>query len=130
MKPGLQIDLAVPIEAAIEKIKKAFLDEGFGTVTEMNLQKTLKEKIGKDIEPYRVLGMCNPNLAYRAISAEHEIGLLLPCTVLVHECGGAAHVTVQDPELMMEMIPNRDLLPIAGEALEGIQKAITRLKTA
>ena len=130
MKPGLQIDLAVPIEVAVEKIKKAFLEEGFGTVTEMNLQKTLKEKIGKDIEPYRVLGMCNPNLAYRAISAEHEIGLLLPCTVLVHECGGATHVTVQDPELMMEMIPNRYLLPIAGEALEGIQKAITRLKTA
>jgi uncharacterized protein (DUF302 family) len=130
MKPSLHIDMAIPMEDAIERIKKAFLDEGFGTVTEMNMQKTLKEKIGKDIEPYRVLGMCNPNLAYRAISAEHEIGLLLPCTVLVHECGGATHVTVQDPELMMEMIPNRDLLPIAGEALAGIQKALAHLKSA
>ena len=125
----LEALLPPPFEKAIALVKAAFKTEGFGTLTEVDVTKTLNDKIGEQIEPYTILGMCNPHLAARAIKIEHEIGLLLPCNVLVHECDGQVHVRAQDPMDLMQMIGNAELNPIAEEATARIQRAIRALAT-
>ena len=127
---GLEVSMAPPFDKAIALVKEAFKTEGFGTLTEIDVSKTLYEKIGERLEPYTILGMCNPHLASRAIKLEHEIGLFLPCNVLVHECGGRIHVTAQDPTLMMRMVGNEALNPIAEEAMDHIGRAIESLRRA
>ena len=114
-------------EDALARVKGAFQAEGFGVITEMNLQKTLDEKIGKRIEPYVIYGMCNPYLASRALEAEPEIGLVLPCNVVVHEHNGQVHVSASDPEALMEMVDNPTLTPIAQEARHKIERAMRLL---
>ncbi|MGC8667325.1 MAG: DUF302 domain-containing protein [Chthonomonadales bacterium] len=118
-----------PFEEVKARVKEAFQAEGFGTLTEIDVCKTLKDKIGFDLENYCILGVCNPRLASRAITVEHEIGMYLPCSVVVHECGGAVNVRVQDPKLMMEMLGNPDLAPIADEARSGVVRAMARLRS-
>lgn len=108
----------------IARVKETFKKHGFGTLSEIDVRATLLEKTGEEIEPYTILGMCNPQLASRALKAEHEIGLLLPCNVLVHECGGAVQVSAQDPILMLEMARNEALRPVAEEAKERIGQAL------
>lgn len=112
---------------AIVRVKGAFQAEGFGVMSEINMQRALDEKIGRKIEPYTILGMCNPHLASRALDAEHEIGLLLPCNVLVHECKGGVHVSVQDPILLMDLVGNDALRPIAQDAREKIERSMQLL---
>jgi uncharacterized protein (DUF302 family) len=104
-----------------------FKEHGFGALSEIDVQAALHEKIGEEIEPYTILGMCNPHLASRALKAEHEIGLLLPCNVLVHECGGAVYVAAQDPMLMMDMARNENLRAIAEEAKRLIKQALEEI---
>lgn len=111
----------------IARVKGAFQAEGFGVMTEINMQRALDEKIGRQIEPYTIFGMCNPQLASRALDVEHEVGLLLPCNVLVHECEGAVHVSVQDPTLLMDLVGNPKLHPIAKEAREKIERSMQLL---
>lgn len=124
----LSVCLNAPFDEVKARVKEAFQAEGFGTLTEIDVCKTLKEKIGFELENYCILGVCNPRLASRAITVEHEIGMYLPCSVVVHECGGAVNVRVQDPKLMLEMLGNPDLVPIAGEARAGVARAIARLR--
>ncbi|HVT13887.1 MAG TPA: DUF302 domain-containing protein [Fimbriimonadaceae bacterium] len=124
---AIRTSLAMPFDEAVERVKSVFKDHGFGTLTEIDVQKTLKEKIGEEIEPYKILGVCNPKLASRAIAAEHEIGLFLPCTVLVHECGGKVNVSAQDPAQMMTFAKNDGLTEIAAEARERIMQAISEV---
>lgn len=128
MSDELKATLNLPFTESIQKVKEAFKAEGFGVITEINMQKTLKDKIGKDIEPYTILGVCNPNFAYQALQAEHEIGLMLPCTVLMHECEGSTKVVGQDPAIMMRMLPNQNMESIAMEVKGKIARAIQRLK--
>ena len=111
----------------VERVKAAFKNEGFGVITEIDLQKTLAEKTGEKIEPYVILGMCNPNIASRALAIDHEIGLLLPCNVIVHD--GFAEVTVmaQDPEVLMSTLGRPQLNELALEAKERILRAIQML---
>jgi uncharacterized protein (DUF302 family) len=125
---GLEVSLSAPFDQVIDRVKTAFKTEGFGALSEIDVRKALKEKIGAEIESYTILGMCNPNLASRAIAAEHEIGLLLPCNVLVHECGGQVRVKAQDPISMMEMAKNDALRPIAEEADQRIRRALEQLQ--
>ncbi len=120
--------LALPFDQVIAGVKEAFKGEGFGTLTETDVRATLQEKIGDEIEPYSILGMCNPHLASRAIKAEHEIGLFLPCNVLVHECGGQVHVRAQDPTQMMQLAGNDALKPIADEAKALIERAMMKIR--
>ena len=123
------ISKAIPgsFDDALLRVKGAFQAEGFGVMTEINMRKALDEKIGRQIEPYTILGMCNPQLASRALDVEHEIGLLLPCNVLVHECEGAVHVSVQDPTLLMDLVGNEGLHPIARVAREKIERSMQLL---
>ena len=119
--------LDVPFADAIDRVKAAFKAEGFGVITEVDFRKTLHDKIGEEIEPYVILGMCNPNLASQALKAEHEIGLLLPCNVIVHECRGKVHVAALDPEAMLALARSSALDPVADEAKPRIEKAMKLL---
>jgi uncharacterized protein (DUF302 family) len=116
--------LDITFDDAINRVKAAFQAQGFGVVTELDVRKTLHDKIGEEMEPYTILGMCNPNLASRALQAQHEIGLLLPCNVIVHECGGKVHVAAQDPVSLLALAEEPDLMPVAEDAKARIQKAM------
>lgn len=117
----------MPFDQAVDRVKSVFKDHGFGTLTEIDVQATLREKIGEEIEPYKILGVCNPKLASRAIAAEHEIGLFLPCTIIVHECGGKVNVSAQDPLMMMAVADNDALTPIGQEAHDRIVEAMAQV---
>ena len=125
---GLSVTIVTPFEQALADVREAFKAEGFGVLTEINVQKTLSEKIGEQIDPYTILGMCNPRLAARAITEEPHIGLFLPCNVLVTRRGEHTDVSAQDPLFMVPMTGNEALQPIAVEARERIDRALARLK--
>ena len=127
---SLTTSIARPFEQVIAAVKGAFKDEGFGVLSEIDVQKALQEKIGETMEPYTILGMCNPPLASRAIKAEHEIGVFLPCNVLVHACGGRVHVRAQDPVALFRIIGNPDVEPLALEVRERIARAIAAVSSA
>lgn len=122
---GIHIDL--PYEQAVERAKAVFKEEGFGTLTEIDVQKTLKEKIGADFRKYVILGVCNPQLAHRAFQAELDIGLLLPCNVVVHEEDGGSAVKVMDPQAALGIVGNPALGTIANEARQRLERALERL---
>lgn len=125
---GIAITLKVPFDVAIQNVREAFKAEGFGVLSEMDVQHVLKEKIGFSLEPYTILGMCNPQLASRAITAEPNIGLFLPCNVLVARRGEQVVVNAQDPLFLVPMTGNEALQPIAEEARERINRALARLR--
>jgi uncharacterized protein (DUF302 family) len=125
---GLSLTLASTFDETMTRVKEAFKSEGFGVLTEMNVQHTLREKIGLEMAPYTVLGMCNPDLASRAIAAEPNIGLFLPCNVLLAKRGDRIEVSAQDPLLMVPMTGNEALRPIAQEARERIDRALAQLR--
>lgn len=128
MNYGRTIELSLSYEEAVPKVKEAFKEQGFGTLTEIDVRATLKEKIDRDIEPYVILGTCNPNLASRALDIERDIGLLLPCNVVVTERGGKTLVQALDPQVMVA-VPERDeLKPIADEAAARIARALESLQ--
>ena len=127
MAYGRTIEIALPYEEALPKVKEAFMDQGFGTLTEIDVKATLKTKIDKDIEPYTILGTCNPNLAARAIEIEPDIGLLLPCNVVVTERAGKTLVMALDPQVMVAVPDREELKPIADDAAERIDKALEAL---
>ena len=121
---GIKTVSSLSFEEAIIRVKDHFKAHGFGVLTEIDMRETLREKTGEVIEQYMILGMCNPNLALRSLKTEHEIGLFLPCNVIVHECEGVVHVTAQDPMLMVEMTKNEALRPLAEEASQRIEDAL------
>jgi uncharacterized protein (DUF302 family) len=125
---ALSLTLGVSFEDAIARVREVFKQEGFGVLAEINVQQALHEKIGQQIEPYTILGMCNPLLASRAIAAEPNIGVLLPCNVLVARRGDRTEVRAQDPLFMVPMTGNKALEPIAKEARERIDRALSHLK--
>ena len=109
------------------KVTDALKSQGFGILTEINVQKTLKEKIGVDFEPYLILGACNPRLAQQALSADRSIGLLLPCNVTLRVIGDAVEVSILDPEAMFGIADpesRAQLAALPGEAKNLLQGAL------
>jgi len=115
-----------PGEAEVH-IRKALEAEGFGVLTEIDMAGTLKDKLGVERAPYKILGACNPSLAARALDAEEGIGLLLPCNVVVYEAGERTVVAAMEPQTMVNLTSNPALEAIATEARERLDRALSAL---
>lgn len=122
---GMTKTVDLPYEEAVEKITAALKSEGFGVLTTINVKETLKNKLGVDMGDYVILGACNPHLAWQALQTEEEIGLLLPCNVIVYTGKGGTQVAVLDPEEALGITENEGLSPIAQQAREKLERALT-----
>ncbi|MGA7671691.1 MAG: DUF302 domain-containing protein [Nitrolancea sp.] len=125
---GFGTTLEIPYEEAIERVKESLKGEGFGVLTEIDVRKTLHDKIGEEMEPYIILGACNPKLAHRALTSEKEIGLMLPCNVVVRALPHGTRVEVADPIAMLGVSSNDELKPVAAEARERLERALDAIK--
>jgi uncharacterized protein (DUF302 family) len=105
----------LPFDQAVKRVRQELQARGFGVLCEIDVQATLKEKLGIEREPYMILGACNPPLAHEALEAEPELGALLPCNVIVHERNGETHVSAVDAERMLSIVGNERLAPIAAD---------------
>ncbi|HYN31619.1 MAG TPA: DUF302 domain-containing protein [Ilumatobacteraceae bacterium] len=112
---------------AVAATKAALVAHGFGVLTEIDMQQTLKAKVDKDIEPYVILGACNPSLAGAALDIEPHVGVLLPCNVVVRQVGNVVEVDALDPGLMVSMTGRDELAPIAAEARRLIGDSLASL---
>ncbi len=121
-------ELNVPYEEAIERATVALKNEGFGVLTEIDVKATLKKKLDAEFREYVILGACNPNLAHQALQQELELGLLLPCNVIVYEQDSGSVVSIVDPLTMLGAVENPALQPIAEEAAERLQRVAEKLK--
>jgi len=126
---GIVVHLNVDYETAITRTVEALKVEGFGVLTEIDVKETLKKKLGVDYPPYMILGACNPPLAHRALTAAPEVGLLLPCNVTVRLLeNGSVEVAMIDPLIMMSVLSNPALKPIAVEARARLERVAQSLK--
>jgi len=121
--------LDVPYEEAIERVTAALKEESFGVLTEIDVKATLRKKLDADFRRYVILGACNPNLAHQALQQELELGLLLPCNVIVYEEGAGSVVSIVDPLTMLGVVENPALQPIADEATERLQRVVKKLES-
>ncbi|MCH7963756.1 MAG: DUF302 domain-containing protein [Bacteroidetes bacterium] len=122
MNYGFSKTVELSFEDTINKVTEELKKEGFGILTTIDIKETLKNKIDVDFKKYTILGACNPTLAHKALQAEEEIGLLLPCNVIVYEKDSKSIVSVFDPSLMSKVVENENLNPIAEEVKEKLQR--------
>jgi uncharacterized protein (DUF302 family) len=116
-------------EQALERVRTELKDEGFGVLCEIDVQATLKEKLGVEGEPYTILGACNPPLAHRALTAEPELGALLPCNVVVYERQGETRIAAVDAERMLSLVGNDELAPVAADVRARLAGVVERAAT-
>jgi uncharacterized protein (DUF302 family) len=124
---GYTVRTPLGYAAAVEAVTAALKQEGFGVLSTIDIQATLRARLGAETGPYTILGACNPPLAHRALTAEPEIGLLLPCNVVVYVDGGQTTVSAIDPEAMFRVTQRDDLAPIAREVAERLRRVMAAL---
>jgi uncharacterized protein (DUF302 family) len=124
MSYGTAITLDRPYPDVVEQVRAALKQQGFGVLTEIDVQATMREKLGEQMQPYVILGACNPPLAHRALSADPSIGLLLPCNVVVRAHEGRTIVEALDPNIMVEVTGDANLSLVAAEAAEKLTAAL------
>lgn len=117
-------------EETVQTVRRALSDQGFGVLTEIDVQATLKTKLGHDMEAYLILGACNPSLAHRALELDRTIGLLLPCNVVVREDGDRVLVQAIDPATMVTLAGIDDLESVADEVTERLDAALASVKAS
>ncbi|WP_433606348.1 DUF302 domain-containing protein [Prescottella agglutinans] len=127
MDLGISTRVNAEFDEAIAKTRAALQEQGFGVLTEIDMQATLKAKIGAEMERYVILGACNPQLAHRAVGVDRQIGLLLPCNVVVRADGDDVVVEAMNPALMVEVTGEPELESVAAEATTRLQAAIDAL---
>jgi uncharacterized protein (DUF302 family) len=128
MDYGITIRTPVPFAEAVARVREALKAQGFGVLTEIDVQATLRDKLGQDMENYLILGACNPPLAHRALDADRRIGLLLPCNAVVRTVGGQTVIEALNPQIMAEVTGQPSLKPVADEATSRIRAALDSLK--
>jgi uncharacterized protein (DUF302 family) len=118
---------SLPFADAVARVRETLGEEGFGVLTEIDVQATLREKLGKEVAPYLILGACNPPYAHRALELEAELGTLLPCNVVVYERDGVTHVSAVDPVVMLSIVDNPALEQVAAEIRGKVERAVTKV---
>lgn len=127
---GFTKKLNIPYDEAVKKATAALKEEGFGVLTEIDVKATLKNKLDVDFQRYVILGACNPPLAHEALSAELEIGLLLPCNAIVYETeDGGSVVSALNPMVALGIVDNPELQGVAEQVTEKLQRAVAGLNT-
>ena len=111
---------------AVERVREGLKAEGFGILCEIDVQATMKEKLGVDGEPYVILGACNPPLAHQALEVEPDLGTLLPCNVVVYQRGGETRISAIDAERMLSIVGNTELMPVAAEVRRRLATVVER----
>lgn len=130
MTLAISTTLRTSFEDAVERTRKALADQGFGVLTEIDVKATLKAKLDQDIEDYLILGACNPPLAHRAIDVDRQIGLLLPCNVVVRSdpsAEGTVIIDAMDPQVMVQVADQPGLQQVADDAAAKLRAAIEAL---
>jgi uncharacterized protein (DUF302 family) len=113
---------------AVERVRAELKEQGFGVLSEIDVQATLREKLGVEQERYTILGACSPPLAHQALSAEPELGTLLPCNVVVYERDGETHISAIDAERMLSIVGDDELAPIAAKVREKLAVVVGRAR--
>ncbi|HXF96495.1 MAG TPA: DUF302 domain-containing protein [Gemmatimonadales bacterium] len=126
---GLGVEVPLPYDQAVERTKAELAREGFGVLTEIDVRDTLKRKLDVEFRPYVILGACNPPLAHRALSAERNIGLLLPCNVIVYaaDAPGRSVVAALDPVEQLKLAGNPALEPLAADVRQRLERVLERV---
>ncbi len=126
---GMKKSLEIPVEQAEGRVREELQKEGFGVLTEIDVKATLKAKLNAEFRPYKILGACNPPLAHQALSQETDIGLLLPCNVIVYEGdrAGTSVVAVLDPKVQLGITGRTDIEPLAEEVRGRLARVLERL---
>ena len=125
---GFGKTVSLGFDEAIDKVTAILQTEGFGVLSDIDVAAKLKEKLGEDMPPYRILGACNPPLAHQAVEAVPDIGLLLPCNVLVREDdAGTVHVSFMDPEAVLSLVDNPGVAPLAKEVKTRLERVMEAL---
>ena len=127
MEYGISKLSGLGFDETIEKVTEELKKEGFGILTTIDIKETLKNKLGIDTDKYMILGACNPNFAHKALEMEQELGLLLPCNVIVYEKDGDVHVSVMNPEIMSLVTGNKKLAEVAGEVKSILDNVIANV---
>ena len=119
----------LPFPDVVERVRAELKEEGFGVLTEIDVQATLREKLGAEMEPYVILGACNPPLAHQALDSEPDLGTLLPCNVVVYEREGETHISAIDAERMLSIVDNEELAPIAVQVRDKLARVLDHAAT-
>lgn len=124
MDYGFSKSVDLSFEQTIEKVTEELKKEGFGVLTSIDVKETLKKKINVDFKKYTILGACNPPIAHKALLEEEELGLLLPCNIIVYEKDDKTVVSVFDPMIMTKVIDNENIAPVAGQVKEKLERVL------
>lgn len=116
----------LPFPDAVERVREELQSEGFGVLSEIDVQATLRAKLGVEQDEYLILGACNPRLAHQALSAEPDLGTLLPCNVVVYRADRTTHISAIDAERMLSIVGNGDLAPIAAQVRDKLSAVVER----
>jgi uncharacterized protein (DUF302 family) len=130
MDYGITRRTALPFDEAAARVRAALKEQGFGVLTEIDVQATLREKLGEEMSGYLILGACNPPLAHRALAADPSIGLLLPCNVVIRTDAAGTVVQALDPQTMVSVTGDSALKPIADEAAARLRAALASVPAA
>ncbi len=120
---------SLSVEEALDRVTAALKGEGFGILTQIDVKDTLKKKLGVDFRRYLILGACNPSLAHKALSTDPQIGLLLPCNVVIQEAPGGVLVSIADPRAIFTVVDNPALVPVVDEADQRLRRVMASLAT-